>query len=252
MKQSMQVKNAIAALLLALSFQTQASEPSDVSPAPAGILKLSAQAQTEVLQDTVHITLFAEEEAQAPERVANRLHEKTIQATRTVEKSKAQALVSVNTGQVSVYPVTDAKTHRITAWRGRTELHLTSQGLQAASRLARDLSAWMHIGSITFSLSDQVRQEKEATLLQQAITAFKEKAQTSSRAFGYSDYLIREVQIDQLWRAPVLYRTMALAVSKQAKGSVPLAPGKTPVSVSISGSVQMVCKPPLKISHHTE
>ncbi|AKJ67154.1 hypothetical protein PATSB16_07740 [Pandoraea thiooxydans] len=224
-----------AALLLALGSLSAQARAADA--APSGVLSLDAQANTEVPQDTVQITLFAEQQGSDPAAVSAALNQK---ATQALKRTKAQTDVSVQTGNVSLDPTSD-RNGRISSWRGRTELLLKSRDFAAASRLAGQLSDAMQVGSVSFSLSREAQRAAESKLTAQAISAFKEQAQANSRAFGYSGYTIREVRVG--YSTPIVphpFMMNAMAADKAAAPSVPLEGGKAQVTVNVSGSVQMV------------
>jgi predicted secreted protein len=209
-----------------------------VAPAPSGVLQLSASASDEVPADEIHITLFTERQGNDSATVAQQLNQQTQQA---LDTARSQSLVKVSTGSFSISPSTD-RDGKIIAWRGRSELVLESQDFTAASKLAGDLGNQMQVADVSFSLSRDKRQQAEARLSDLAIAAFRRKADTASKAFGYHGFSIREVQLghsDSI-RQPRI-AMMSMAAAPMAKMSaVPVEGGTTTVSVDVNGSVQMV------------
>lgn len=207
------------------------------SNAPAGVLSLNAEASAEVAQDVVHITLFYEQQADNAAALTATLNQKADEALR---KAKGHANITVQTGAFTIYPATD-RDGNISAWRGRTELILESSDFAAASKLAGQLSSILQVGDVAFSLSPQAQRAAQDKLTGQAIAAFRRQAQAATQAFGYGSYTIREVNVGHNGMAP---RPMMMAarsmMAADAKSSpVPIEAGKTTVSVSVSGSVQM-------------
>jgi len=211
---------------------------SDMRSQPAGVLSLSAQASAEVTQDVVTITLFFEQEASDPGSLTTTLNQR---ADAALQKARGVAGVSARSGQFSIFPAVD-RDGRISTWRGRTEVVLESHDFAAASKLAGDISPLMQVGNVQFSLSPEAQRTAEQKLSSEAIASFREQATAATRAFGYSSYSIREVNVSQggMMPRPVMMMS-ARVMSTDAKASppMPLEGGTATVTVHVSGSVQM-------------
>jgi predicted secreted protein len=231
---------AAAALLASSALITQgASAQTVVTQAqPSGVLSLSAQASAEVQQDVVNITLFYEQEAQDASSLTSTLNQRADAALR---EAKGVDNVTARSGAFTVYPSTD-RDGKISAWRGRTEVVLQSKDFAAASKLAGKMSSSMQVGNVTFSLSPEAERAAGQKLSSQAIASFRQQAQASAQAFGYSNYAIREVNVGQNGSSPRPVMMMAARnLSADAKMAAPMAleAGTSTVTVSVSGSVQM-------------
>jgi predicted secreted protein len=229
----------VAVVLLAGAAMARgAFAQSVVQAQPSGVLSLAAQASADVPQDVVDITLFYEQEAQDPASLTSVLNQRADAALR---QAKGVDNVTAHSGSFTVYPSTD-RDGRISAWRGRTEVVLESKDFAAASKLAGKMSDSMQVGSVTFSLSPEAQRAAEQKLSTQAIASFKQQAQSSAQAFGYSGYAIREVNIGHNGSSPRPVMMMAARnMSADAKMSAPMAleGGTSTVTVNVSGSVQM-------------
>ena len=228
-----------AAVLLAGAVMAQNAFAQNIVQAqPSGVLSLAAQASADVPQDVVDITLFYEQEAQDPASLTSVLNQRADAALR---QAKGVDNVTAHSGSFTVYPSTD-RDGRISAWRGRTEVVLESKDFAAASKLAGKMSDSMQVGSVTFSLSPEAQRAAEQKLSTQAIASFKQQAQSSAQAFGYSGYAIREVNIGHNGSSPRPVMMMAArSMGADAKMSAPMAleGGMSTVTVNVSGSVQM-------------
>ena len=111
-----------------------------------------------------------------------------------MRKAKGVDGVTARSGSFTVYPSTD-RDGRISAWRGRTEVVLESHDFAAASKLAGKMSSIDASRQRAFSLSPEAQRAAEQKLSTQAIDSFREQAQASAQAFGYSGYSIREVNV---------------------------------------------------------
>ncbi|WP_322004639.1 SIMPL domain-containing protein [Paraburkholderia tropica] len=227
-----------AAIPLALTLAPSAAfAQSDARYQPSGVLSLSAQASAEVPQDVVTITLFYEQEASDPASLTSTLNQR---ADSALQKAKGVNGVTARSGQFSIYPSTD-RDGRISAWRGRTEVVLESRNFAAASKLAGDISSVMQVGNVAFSLSPEAQRAAEQKLSSEAIALFRDQASANARAFGYSGYAIRDVNVGHSGVPPRPMMMMsARAASADAKmAPMPLEGGTSTVTVNVSGSVQM-------------
>src|SRR5690606_26551614 len=144
-----------------------------------------------VQQDTVTITLAAELEGADQADVARRLTE---QLNQTLEAARGVSDIEARNGAYRLWPNTD-RDGKITAWRGRAEVLLESRNLPAAAELAAKLSGHMPISNIEFSLSPEARAAEEQRLLQEAADAFAKRAGDAAKAFGFSGYDIRKIDL---------------------------------------------------------
>ncbi|WP_322022127.1 SIMPL domain-containing protein [Burkholderia sp. BCC1977] len=208
-------------------------------PEPAGVLSLSSQASADVPQDIIHITLFYEQQAKDPGSLTSALNQR---ADAALAQAKGVSGVTARTGAFSVYPSTD-RDGKISAWRGRTEVVLESRDFAAASKLAGQLSNQMQVANVEFSLSPEAQRAAEQKLTTEAIKSFRARADEAAKAFGYSSYSIRDVNVGGSRNVQPYPRMMAMAAAPMdsAKMSAPISVegGKATVSVTVNGSVQM-------------
>ncbi|KUY50335.1 MULTISPECIES: SIMPL domain-containing protein [unclassified Burkholderia] len=208
-------------------------------PEPAGVLSLSSQASADMPQDIIHITLFYEQQAKDPDSLTSALNQR---ADAALSQAKSVSGLSAHTGAFSVYPSTD-RDGKISAWRGRTEVALESRDIAAASKLAGQLSNLMQVANVEFSLSPEAQRTAEQKLTTEAIKSFRARADEAAKAFGYSSYTIRDVNVGSGRNVQPYTRVMEMAAGPigSAKMSAPIAVegGKATVSVTVNGSVQM-------------
>lgn len=230
------MKTWISALFLIASTLQANAMPMENAPPPTGVLTLDAQASLDLPHDTVHLTLATEQEGNDPASISTALSKRVQQA---LTQAKAVAGINAQSGGFTIYPSNDGK-GRIAAWRGRVELLIESQNFGAASQLAGQLASTMQLANVSFSLSREARDKVETQLAEQAIQAFRSKAQTAARAFGYGDYSIREVSINQQSGGMPFPRVYLAKAAMAEAAPVPLEGGKANVTVTVSGAVQML------------
>jgi predicted secreted protein len=231
-----------AAVPVALTLASPAAHAQTANPhfpEPAGVLSLSSQASADVPQDIIHITLFYEQQAKDPGSLTSALNQR---ADAALAQAKGVSGVTAHTGAFSVYPSTD-RDGKISAWRGRTEVVLESRDFAAASKLAGQLSNQMQVANVEFSLSPEAQRAAEQKLTTEAIKSFRARADEAAKAFGYSSYSIRDVNVGGGRNVQPYPRMMAMAAAPMdsAKMSAPISVegGKATVSVTVNGSVQM-------------
>ncbi len=241
---------ACAVAVLGLGTALPAAQAQDrPAPAPAAHehgkrerlpeLALQAQAVSELQQDTVTITLATEINGADQAAVGKQL---TAALDAAMKQAKGDGKVTARNGNYRIWAVTD-RDGKPTGWRGRVEMLLESQDFQAASALASKLSSTMPIGDISFSLSDKARAAEEARLLEQAASAFRERAQAAVKAFGFSDYRIRKIELGGSGAQYVSARPRMQAMSAGGEAmklaDVPLQADTETVAVSVNGTVTL-------------
>jgi len=233
------MKRLLAATLLGTTAMVASAQGGPAhAEAPSGVLSLSAQAVAEVPTDIVHLTLAAEQEGAEPTAISSALSTRT-QAV--INQAKRTPGVQAESGGFTIHPNTD-RNGRISTWHGRSEVILQSRDFAAVSKLAGELANQMQVQNIAFSLSREARQAAESKLAEQAVSAFRDKAQATTKLFGYSSYTIRDVHLIEGGGVLPMPRMVgaAKAMMSDAAAPVPVEGGKTQVTVSVNGSVQML------------
>lgn len=223
----------IGALLVLCSFSAVAN-PVSTDNRPA--VQLEASALREVPEDTAHATLFVEKE-HASAAMAQQLVSQVLSAA--LAKAKKDKDVSVKTGRTATYAVY-GKDNRITAWRVRGELVLESKKVAELSQTVTAMTETMSIANMWFSLSTEAQRKVQEELQGEAVVAFKEKAETATRQFGFARYALSEARIAVSGQNVRFHEgVMQLSRAKSASANVPMEAGKTTVSVSVAGTIRL-------------
>lgn len=207
--------------------------------APVNVVVVSASAQVEVPQDWVTMTLSTSRDGSDAAAVQSQLRQ-AVDAALAVAKPQASAQqLEVKTGSFGVYP-RHGSNGRIVGWQGSAELVLEGRDFVRISTTAGKITS-MGVGNLAFSLSREAQQKLESEVQASAIERFKAKAVEVAKAFGFEGYTLREVSVspaDQGERP--MYRMRAASVAQApADASIPVEAGKSLVTVSVSGSVQL-------------
>ena len=228
----------------AMAVQAQAiSQPLTIA-APQNVVNLSAEASREVLQDRLSITLSVSREGSEAAAVQTQLRQALDSAL--VEARKAQrpnGVLDVRTGAFSLTPrYTPRPTagNNISGWQGRAELVIEGSDIAAISQLAGRLTM-LTVGRVAFGLSREAREKTEADVAAQAIARFKERAEAYARQFGFGGYSLREVTVSggEMGGSPQpAFRAESMS-AKSGQENQPVEAGKSTVSVTVAGSIQL-------------
>ena len=229
---------------------------------PQNVVSLAADASTEVVQDTLTITLGATREGSDAAAVQSQLRQVLDAALTESRKAQKPGQLEPRTGAFSLFPRYNSKPgagNAISGWQGRAELILEGRDIAAISQLAGRLGTLagagagqgagtgtgangMVVARVAFSMSREAREAAEAEVARQAISRFKARAETYAKQFGFGSYSLREVNVGAGEMAvpggqPMLRSARAMAAASDEVQ--PVEAGKATVSVTVSGSVQL-------------
>jgi predicted secreted protein len=206
-------------------------------PPPQNVLQLTATGTVELQQDLLTLSLTATRDGADANAVQSQLKIALDAALAEARQLAQPGQLDVRTGHFGVYP---RHSHgRITGWQGTAELVLEGRDFTRIMQTAGRIQT-MTIGGVGFGLSREQRAKVEGDAQTIAIERFKLKAAELARGFGFSGYSLREVAVNtQDQGVPRPMRSMAMASTQQAEMTVPVEAGKSAVTVTVSGSVQL-------------
>lgn len=227
---------ALSGLLLGASCLAQPAP----SPAPVNELRnvaqLSARAMVEVPQDRLQLFLSTTVQGSDALAVQAQLKRALEPALAEAKKYSKPGELDVRTGNFGLGPRHDPQ-GRVNGWQGTAELVLDGSDIALVTATAARIQS-LTIARVAWGLSAQQRALAEARAQTQAIDNYKRKASDTARSFGFSGYELREVQLAS--DEPVRYGAPAMALRSMASSDeLPVEAGKTLVTVTVSGSVQM-------------
>lgn len=201
-------------------------------------VQLSASASVEVQQDLLTLTLSVTREGADPAALQNQLRQ-ALETALAIAKPQAQSgAMDVRTGQFSLQPRYN-RDGKITAWSGSTELVLEGRDFARIGSTAGKVQTLV-ISNASFSLSREARAKAEADVQASAIDRFKQRATEIARGFGFASYGLRDISVSAS-DAGFMPRPRAMYAAKamEADAAVPMEAGKTSVTVTVSGNVQL-------------
>jgi len=226
------LRSALAAALAPAAF----AQP---TPAPQNVMSLSATATAEVALDLLSITFSTTREGADASAVQSQLKQALDAALAEARRVAKPGQVEVRTGNFALYPRYAPK-GGISGWQGSAQLQVEGRDMQAISQLAGRIQT-LAVARVGQALSREARERVEAETTAQAIERFRERAQAQAVQFGFAGYAIREVQVgtqEPPMGVPVAAMRMR-ASAASADEALPVEAGKTTVSTTVSGSVQM-------------
>lgn len=214
----------------------QAQSP---APTPRDVVQFSATAIAEARQDLLSVTLRVTREGSDPALVQEQLKSALDAALSDARAAAQPGAMEARSGNFSLAP-RQGRDGRITVWQGSTELVLSGQDFERITTTAGRIQG-MTVASVVFGLSREQRERLESQARLQAIERFRLRAGEIAKAFGFSAYTLREVNIDSQEQGAIIRpRLMAMeARSSGAEAPLPVEAGMATVQVTVNGSVQL-------------
>lgn len=228
----------VSAMLLAAASAAWAQQPPSFAE-PRNVVQFSASASAEVPQDLLSITLNTTREAADAATVQAQLKAALDAALAEARKAAQPGQLDVRTGNFSLYP-RSGRDGKFVAWQGSAELVLEGRDFARISATAGRIQT-LTMGGVSFGLSREQRAKVESEVQGQAIEQFKARAGELAKSFGFGGYSLREVSVSGHDQAPApRMRVMAMdAKLASPEAAVPVEGGKSTVTVTVSGSVQL-------------
>jgi predicted secreted protein len=229
----------IATLLVATTVIAQTTLP--IMPPNKDVLSLDATVSTEVIPDTAFVTLAAEASGADPAAITREVQ---LAINAGLAQAKATKDVEARTGGFNTSQRWNNKgVHD--GWTVRAELIIKSKDFATLGTLAGKLAQQkLMIANTGFEMSRAQRDREEAALIEGAIAAFRTKATTAAKAFGFPSYTLREVNLGSIGgdvRPQPKFAMMARAEMAAAPQAEPMSieGGKTVLTLAVNGSVTM-------------
>jgi predicted secreted protein len=229
-------------LLLALSLASPVAMATELPP-PENVIAFAATATLEVTKDLLTVNLQATREGAEAATVQTQLKQVLDAALAEAKKTAQPGALDVRTGQFSISP-RHGRDGRINGWQGMAELVLQGRDNARVAQAAGRVQG-MNLTSTGYSLSRELQDKHELELTAQAIQKFRTRATDIAKQFGFSSYVLREVNVSaqEPGFPQPMYRGSAMlakSASPEMDAALPTEPGKGLLSATVQGSVQLV------------
>lgn len=233
-----QLEASIRLMACSLALGLSSAAMAQVMPAPQNVLQLSASGTVEVQQDLLNLVLTTTREGKDPNVVQAQLKAALDAALTEARKAAQPGQLDVHTGSFGLYPRYEPG-NKIGGWRGTAELVLEGRDFPLITQTAARIQS-MTLGGVGFGLSREQRAKVEGEAQAIAIERFKAKASELARSFGFSGYSLREVAVNSNDQGNIPRQRFAPGqLATAASAPVPVEAGKSAVTVTLSGSVQL-------------
>jgi predicted secreted protein len=193
---------------------------------------LDAQAERQIPNDEMRVILVTEQQGKSPADLAERVNRDMAWA---LELAKSAKDVASGTGSYRTFPLYQDKL--IVGWRATQELELTSTSMARLTELTGKLQERLQVRDMQFRPTRATRDKFQEELMEEALAAFKRRAEIVSRHMPSKDYRIVELHVNAGGGPqPVMYER---AMMKMDGGSAPaVEAGTSLLIVTVSGNVQ--------------
>jgi len=206
---------------------------------PSNVVNINASASLDVPKDQLTVVFATTREGPDAAQVQAQLKQALDAALAEARKAAKPGQVEVQTGNFSVYP---RYNNRGTpgGWTGSAELIVEGKDMPAIAQLVGRIQT-LTVARSSFGLSREAREQVDAEVTAQAIARFKLKAEQVARQFGFGGWSLREVQVQgtDLSVNPQPMMRMQASAAPGADAPLPVEAGKTAVTATVSGSVQL-------------
>lgn len=206
----------------------------------ANVVNFSTTASEELTQDWMSVTLHVQRDGTHASEVQAAVRQ-VLDAALTEARKAAQGQtgMTVRTTGFSVQP-RYSNQGRIAGWQGSAQLVLEGTDSARIAQTVGKLNT-LQVGHVQYGLSRELRERQQAQLTADAIRQFRERASQMAQAFGFKGYTLGEVSVSStdpdMGHRPPLMAMRAKTMEMAADAPLPVEPGKSTLSVTVSGQV---------------
>jgi len=229
-------KLSIAPLLAAVAIVAAsplARAQQDGSPTPVPVISVSASSTATVPNDRLHAWFRVEVDNASAAAAAAEVNQRV---ARILAKLKALPDAQTSTSGYTTQQIVDKA--KPTRWRVTQTIKVEGGDFAAIGDAAGRLQAedGAALSGLSFGVSDELRRRTQDAITQQAIAAWRARAQAAAQGFGAAGWRTGRVTI-QAGDGPRPYPMMARAEMQMAAAPAPapLEAGSTDVTVSVTG-----------------
>ena len=240
----MKLSHLVILLSTLLAAQPSLAHSAGVTADERTVLSLAADSSKEVVQDRVVLTLSKEARGDDPKVLSDAVNKAINQV---MASGKDNQKLELKNGTYNLWPQQDyddnaKRTGKVT-YVVNGEVIVSSQDLVEATRFVEQVSEHMTLSNIVFEMSTELRQSVESEIRAAAIQAFQAKARAVTREFGFDNYEIKQVRVDDSSMVqsprPRLGVAKAAMVQSEDYSGPTLSAGKERVSVTVSGEIAL-------------
>lgn len=230
-----------------LAFGQGAAETQRIfRPEPESFVRVGAEAYREVREDRANVTLSKELDGEDQRQLMRDIN---LAMRNVVALGKDNPELELETGNYSLrknvqYKKDSTEIEKIT-YTAVGQVIARSKNFDELLKFVEASHDDMLVGNIHFDLSTDLRRSIEKEILEEAIEAFRVKAETIATGLGYERFEVRNIEVSDSESSspirPLRSMTMSLDTARangpSPSAAPPLEGGKQMVRVSVSGQV---------------
>lgn len=201
------------------------------------VFGIQAQAEAEVDNDEMRVILAVENQNRNPAVLSDSINRDMQWALSQIKKAPA---LQARTLSYSSFPVYEDQ--QIVAWQAVQQIELKSTDVAAMNDMVGNLQARLQVKQMSFRPTSATRKAAENRLVDQALDAFKGRAELVRKNMNAKGYRIVQVDIQTGNQfQPVPYAERAnMAMFSSAKTAAPaVEAGTSTTTVTVNGSIQL-------------
>ena len=204
------------------------------------VFNLTSESTAEVDNDLMIATLAVQLEDKDPVVLADKVNATMAWA---IDVLQPYDMLDIKTRDYQTYPRYDtSQVRRLIGWRATQTLQLETEDFGAAGQAIQKLQEKLQVQGIRLMTKDSTREAASDQLIEEALNAFKDRANLIQKNMGAAGYRILDVNIQTgQSNAPMFNaRTEMADVMRSSVASEPVVePGTSRVIVQVFGRVQL-------------
>jgi predicted secreted protein len=199
------------------------------------LYQLSVNAEDEIDNDIMNVTLLASHQATQSFEASNVVNRQMAAALEVLKTTKN---IQYQTGSYQTQPA--YQNQQIVGWKASQNIELKSADVNQLSEVLGLLQKELKIASISFDVSQLARQKVENTLSVEVLNRFKERATLIQTTMGAIRYQIVSMSLNTGAQRPSFGRTMMRAEMASMSSVPAVEGGKSTLTVEASGQIQLI------------
>ena len=199
-------------------------------------ISLQALVSTDVENDTMIVSLYAQEEGSKAAVLSDRVN-KSI--NRALKKIKQYNGIKVEAESYSTIPVYNKQ--QIISWRVKQSIQLKSKDMPMMSQALGELQQDLKLSGISFDISREKREEHTQLLIDQALTAYNKRAKQITKKLNRASYKIVNMDVQtSASEGSYKHRAARAMMADAAPVEAPeIIRGDKTLTVKVSGTIEL-------------
>ncbi|VAW54025.1 hypothetical protein MNBD_GAMMA05-1645 [hydrothermal vent metagenome] len=197
-------------------------------------ISLEASSSADVDNDTMMVSMYAQEEGAKAVVLSNKVNKKINLALAKLKQYKA---IKVETESYTTNPVYNK--NQIVSWRVRQSIKLESKDMSLMSEVLGELQGQLSLNGISFDVSRDKREQQTKKLIDDALAAFTVRAKQIANKLQHDSYKIVSVNVSTSGSSSPRYKSRNMSMMAEAQVAPTFSAGDRTLSVRVSGSIEL-------------